>query len=327
MVRAGKNAVYADDFVENGFVGIGFADAGEIAIPIDKEALEQRIAIASPTYSSGTVSNVASQVKRFYEELPIGDSVMTYDASRRLYFIGEITTDVEESDYMLGRSRGVAWSRQVDRDLLTAATRNTLGSIITLFLVRDVAADELWAKAVPVGHESDAVDNSPTQEAAQLDQSVNDIEAQANELIDDQIASLGWEELQELVAEILIAMGFRAEISDRGPDRGVDITASPDGLGLKEPRIFVEVKHRKGTRISADQIRAFLGGRQVGDKCLYVSTGGYTKEARYEAERSSIPLTLVDLPKLRSLVLEHYDSFSTEGLALLPLKRVYWPIG
>jgi restriction system protein len=136
-----------------------------------------------------------------------------------------------------------------------------------------------------------------------------------------------WEQLQELVAEILRAMGFRAETSEKGPDRGVDVIASPDGLGLKEPRIFVEVKHRKGTRISADQIRAFIGGRQQGDKCLYVSTGGYTKEARYEAERSSIPLTLVDLPRLRALVLEHYDSFSPEGLALVPLKRVYWPIG
>lgn len=40
VVRAGKNAAYADDFVEDGFVGIGFADAGEIAIPIEKETLE-----------------------------------------------------------------------------------------------------------------------------------------------------------------------------------------------------------------------------------------------------------------------------------------------
>lgn len=327
MVRAGKNATYADDFVENGFVGIGFADAGEIVIPIQKEALEKRIASANPTYSPGKVGNVASQVKRFYEELSVGDSVMTYDASQRLYFIGEITTDVEDRDHILGRARGVAWSGQVSRDLLTAATRNTLGSIITLFLVRDAASEEIWTKAVQLGQELDAVDDSATHDTGQLDQSVNDIEAQANELIDDQIASLDWEQLQELVAEILIAMGFRAEISDRGPDRGVDVTASPDGLGLQEPRIFVEVKHRKGTRISADQIRAFLGGRQLGDKCLYVSTGGYTKEARYEAERSSIPLTLVDLPKLRSLVLEHYEAFSPEGLALLPLKRVYWPIG
>lgn len=197
-----------------------------------------------------------------------------------------------------------------------------------MFLVRDAAADEIRSKSVPIGDETETIEiEQNKQTATQLDRSVDDIEAQAHELIDDRIAALGWEQLQELVAEILRAMGFRAETSEKGPDRGVDVIASPDGLGLKEPRIFVEVKHRKGTRISADQIRAFIGGRQQGDKCLYVSTGGYTKEARYEAERSSIPLTLVDLPRLRALVLEHYDSFSPEGLALVPLKRVYWPIG
>jgi restriction system protein len=327
MVRAGRNAAYADDFVEQNFVGIGFAEAAEISTPIDKEVLEQQIAASNPTYSAGKVGNVASQVKRFYEELTVGDAVMTYDPSQRLYFIGEIRTNIEQRDHVLGRARAVAWTKQASRDSLTQATRNTLGSILSLFLVRDSAADEVWANAIPIGQEAEIVETTqPTQIAGQLDQSVDDIESQAHELIDDQIAALDWEQLQELVAEILKAMGFRAETSDKGPDRGVDVIASPDGLGLKEPRVFVEVKHRKGTRVSADQIRAFIGGRQPGDKCLYVSTGGYTKEARYEAERSSIPLTLVDLPRLRSLVLERYDSFSPEGLALIPLKRIYWPI-
>jgi len=105
----------------------------------------------------------------------------------------------------------------------------------------------------------------------------------------------------------------------------VDIFASHDGLGLTEPRIFVEVKHRHGTRMGADQIRSFLGGRQSGDRCLYVSTGGFSKEARYEAERSNVPVKLIDLPRLRELVNEHYQSFSTDGLALIPLKRILWP--
>ena len=105
-------------------------------------------------------------------------------------------------------------------------------------------------------------------------------------------------------------MGFQVEVSDAGPDRGVDVTASPDGLGLREPRIFVEVKHRPGTKISADLVRAFIGGRQVGDRCLYVSTGGFSREAKYEADRSAVAINLINLPRLRSLALEHYDKFS-----------------
>ena len=112
MVRAGRNAAYADDFVEHNFVGIGFAEAAEISTPIDKEVLEQQIAASNPTYSAGKVGNVASQLKRFYDELTVGDAVMTYDPSQRLYFIGEIKTNVEHvtifldvRERLLGRNR------------------------------------------------------------------------------------------------------------------------------------------------------------------------------------------------------------------------------
>ncbi len=132
--------------------------------------------------------------------------------------------------------------------------------------------------------------------------------------------------MQELFAGILRAMGYRARVSPVGSDRGVDIFASPDGLGLEEPRIFVEVKHRKG-KMDAPEIRSFLGGRKPGDRCLYVSTGGFTKEALYEAERASVPIQLVNLQRLRELLLEYYEQLAPETRALVPLKRVYWPEG
>ena len=78
-------------------------------------------------------------------------------------------------------------------------------------------------------------------------------------------------DFQEIVAAILRAMGYKTRVAGDGPDRGVDIFASPDGLGLQEPRIFVAVKHRNG-QMGAPAIRSFLGGREPGDRCLYVST-------------------------------------------------------
>lgn len=44
----------------------------------------------------------------------------------------------------------------------------------------------------------------------------------------------------------LEAWDIKQEYHQKGPDRGRDILASPDGLGLEEPRIIVEVKHRNG---------------------------------------------------------------------------------
>ena len=77
--------------------------------------------------------------------------------------------------------------------------------------------------------------------------------------------------------------------------------------------------------MGAPQIRGFLGGLRTGDKGLYVSSGGFSKEAKYEAERANIPVTLVDLDELANLVVEHYPRFDSEGQTLLPLVRIYWP--
>lgn len=64
--------------------------------------------------------------------------------------------------------------------------------------------------------------------------------------------------MEQLVAAILRAMGYKARVTPKGPDRGVDVIASPDGLGLEEPRIKAEVKHRPKTPIGSQLIRSFL---------------------------------------------------------------------
>ena len=106
---------------------------------------------------------------------------------------------------------------------------------------------------------------------------------------------------------------------------GVDIFASPDGLGLVEPRIFIEVKHRAGS-VGAPAIRSFLGGRHEGDRCLYVSTGGFSRDARNQALGSNIPVTLIAMSQLRELLVEYYEALDSDTRDLVPLKRVYWPI-
>ncbi len=108
--------------------------------------------------------------------------------------------------------------------------------------------------------------------------------SRAHEFIKDKVNELTWEEMQELVAGLLRSLGYKTRVSEVGPDRGKDIVASPDGFGFEAPRIVVEVKHRKGA-MGAPEVRSFLGGRNPQDKGLYVSTGGFTREARYEAEK------------------------------------------
>lgn len=133
-------------------------------------------------------------------------------------------------------------------------------------------------------------------------------------------------EMQDLVAGLLHAMGYKTIVSPRGADRGRDIMASPDGLGLEDPVILVEVKHRPNTSMGSQAIRSFKGALKKTNRGIYFSTGGFTTDAKYEAERSEIPIILMDLDILVKFIIQYYDNFDNDARSLIPLTKIYWPI-
>ncbi len=326
MVRAGVGGDSVETFLESGLVAIGFGKVN-VTASMDKSAIEDKLAEEDPAAPKGRLSMFAGQIYRFYSDIQVGDAVTTYDPSHRVYLLGEVQSGVETWQHELWRKRKVKWAKKVARDVLKTSTRNTLGAISTLFLIQGDAAGDMLNHAVALDDSIVVLPGDSPDKPADEEEKVyiEEVVAKAGEFIEDRIAKLSWEQLQELVAEILTAMGYRTRVSKKGPDRGNDVFASPDGLGLEEPRIFVEVKHRLGTQMGANDVRSFLGGRQPGDRCLYVSTGGFSKEARYEADRSNIPIRLLSLPELRELVVEYYDNMEPTGTALVPLERIYWP--
>jgi restriction system protein len=326
MVRSGRGAAYAEDFVTSGHVAIGWPAMGPIEPTATKVEIERKMVAAYPEAKPATLPVWVGNVYRFLHEVSSGDTVVTFDPEKRLYFIGTVQQGLTWRDHPLSRVRPVIWESNTPRDVLSVTTRNSLGSIVSLFRIGSEAAAELRQKTVPLGSEPLIARSEPEGvESASEFSLLADTLAKADGFIEDRVAKLDWQDLQELVAGILRAMGYRTRVADPGPDRGVDVFASPDGLGLEEPRIFVEVKHMPTTPIGAPQLRSFLGGRKSGDRCLYVATGGFTKDARYEADRSVIPLTLIALPELRQLLVAYYEGLDAATTALVPLKRLYWP--
>jgi len=167
----------------------------------------------------------------------------------------------------------------------------------------------------------------PIEEAEkeEIRQTKEDAVETSHELIKDQVTRLTEDEMGDLTAALLHAMGDRARVTPKGPARGVDVLASPDGLGLEQPRIKAEVKHRPKSAMGAQDIRSFLGGLREGDRGLSIGTGGVTKDARYEADRANVPCTLLDLDDLVRLVVQHSEAFDVDGRALGPLVRIDWP--
>jgi restriction system protein len=73
------------------------------------------------------------------------------------------------------------------------------------------------------------------------------------------------------------------------------------------------------------EMRAFLGALRTGDSGLYVSTGGFTKEATLAAEHSPVPVTLLDRDAFIQILLEHYEVLNPEYKAQVPLRKVWVP--
>ncbi|WP_319521882.1 restriction endonuclease [uncultured Desulfosarcina sp.] len=324
MIRAGRNAALVQDFEEKNYVAVGWCDLNDLSEVKSKEDLELLFRKAYPGDSPAKFRMSFGQIARFRFEIQKGDYAITYNPEYRHYPIGKIISDYEyvpDSAGDFNHLYKVAWQGKIPRDKLTVATKNTVGAIMTLFLLNDSARDEflqLLSGGEPIA-ESDE-----TSSSSEMDDIKRDVIERAFEFIKDRIQKLDWDEMQELMAGILRAMGYKTRVASAGPDRGADVIASPDGLGLEQPRIRVEVKHRSET-IGAPTLRSFIGGLRSNDRGLYVSTGGFTREARYEAERSTIPVTLIDIDELADLLIRNYDNSDTETKALIPLIKLYWP--
>lgn len=321
VVRAGQGAQLIDRFLEDGQVAIGWNELGPIAVGTSRQEIADRVQKTWPKWKKGKTSIVAGQIYRFLNEIQVGDHVMTYDPGRRVYPLGTITSDpsYDETVEELARVRAVTWEAEINRDDTSQPTRNSLGAISTLFSLGGSATREILTVATGAqGQEIEA------EVEIESEESLDAIRDQSRELIKDRINVLDPYELQDLVAGVLRAMGYKTRVSAPGADRGVDIMASPDGFGFEQPRIIVECKHRTRSAMGAQEIRTFLGGRHKDDKGLYVSTGGFTKDARYEAERASIPLTLMDLDQLVDAIIDHYDGLDSDSRVLLPLAQLYW---
>lgn len=179
-----------------------------------------------------------------------------------------------------------------------------------------------WASQQPEPEEESSVSEAETAEVATT---LEEAEEAAWAAIEAHLSVMSPYDFQDLVAGLLIGMGYHvAWVAPPGPDRGVDVIAHSDPLGITGPRIKAQVK-RSDERMSVKEIRSFMALLADGDVGLFVSKGGFTKdaeeEARYQEKRR---LMLVDLRKFFELWVEHYSSIPELQRRLLPLRPVHF---
>jgi restriction system protein len=171
----------------------------------------------------------------------------------------------------------------------------------------------------------------PDDEEAYADESTNtattleEAEESAWAEVEEHLGTINPYDFQEMVAGLLRGMGYHVVwVAPPGPDRGVDIIAQSDPLGVGSPRIKVQVK-RSGDRMSVRDIRSFLAVLAEGDVGLFVATGGFTKDAEDEARnQEKRRVMLLDLRRFFDLWVEHYEKIPEANRRLLPLRPVYF---
>lgn len=148
-------------------------------------------------------------------------------------------------------------------------------------------------------------------------------QATAREEIKNYILNLNPYDFQDLVAALFRGMGYYTPfVAPKGPDGGVDIIAYKDPLGAESPRIRVQVKHHANA-VGSPDVQNLLGALQGdGNIGVFVSTGGFSKDAIATMRNARIHVDKIDLERFIDLWEEHYDKMSEEDQAYLPIRRI-----
>lgn len=171
-------------------------------------------------------------------------------------------------------------------------------------------------------HESEGEVEQQDPAKAILDKASED----ARTAIDARLDELKAYEFQDMVAELLKAMGYYVRhVSPPGADGGLDILAFRDPLGTQTPHIKVQVKHRKDQKLDVKEVRELAGIlHKDSDIGLLVSLNGFTKDADREIAQASKHLDRIDRERLLELWIQHYDKLSEAGKKFLPLVPVHF---
>lgn len=132
-------------------------------------------------------------------------------------------------------------------------------------------------------------------------------------------------EFQDIVAALLRGMGyFTPIVAPPGKDGGIDIIVYRDPLGTLSPHMRVQVKHRE-TSATVQEIRELIGTLQKdGDIGIFVSSGGFTQDAKQAARHARVHIELIDMERFVDLWKAFYPKLSDEDKSLLPLVAVYF---
>ena len=306
-------------FLNANKIAIGWRDFGDLSkVTATREAFKERYAQIYPNDKPGAIPTSAGMLYRFIHEIKIGDYVVFPSKVDSMVNIGvvegEYTYVDSEKEYV--QQRKVKWLKHLPRTSFTQGALYEIGSAMSLFMVKNYADEYL--SALDKGFKA-ALDNTDDDTIGATAEDI--IESTKDYVLKELSRNLKGYALEEFIANLLQAMGYRTKLSPQGGDSGIDITAYKDEL---PPRILVQVKSQDSD-IKEITIQSLKGAMTEGDYGLFVTLSHYTKKAQEYLEKTPI-IKGINGSELVDLILKYYDSLDDKYKDMIPLKMVYIPV-
>lgn len=312
------------DLIAGSFVSIGWSELGDLSGQIlERSVIKDRLAAAFPEAKAGAIPVWAGILTRFMYEMKIGDLVVSPDRSTRTINIGRVSSDYyfETTATVHPNRRKVEWLKtNIPRSDLPASALNEIGSAITLFEVkRHTDVIERLLQGIAPNPPNDNVSDDDIED----EPNARRVETYSRDFVEGILRGMEPEQFENLVAGVLRAMGYHADVTQLSGDGGVDVLASRDPLRLQPPTIKVQVK-RTTTSIGGPAVQALIGTLAPGgsELALFVTLGNYSNDAIHIA-RTRQDVRLLTGAQFIDLVFEYYEKLDAEWKRLLPLRLVH----
>ena len=307
-------------FLHNNIIAIGWKEFGDCSsIEPTREAFKDHYCKAYPNAKKGSIATSAGMLYRFTHEMKEGDYVVFPSKIDRKINIGVVESEFfyNTQAALYVQQRKVKWLKHLARTVFSQGALYEVGSALSLFLLKTYADEYL--QALDKSFKSTTALEEPDETIAAT---ANDIVETTRDFVLKELSkNLKGYALEEVVADLLSAMGYRCKVSAQGGDSGIDIIAYRDEL---PPRILVQVKSQDSD-IKETTIQSLKGAMREGDYGLFIALSGYTKNARKYLDATPI-IRGIDGTELVDLILKYYDQLSDKYKKMIPLKMVYIPI-
>ena len=309
-------------FLQKDVIAIGWKEIGDLSkIKTERDAFKEKYAQVYPDAKKGSIANGAGMLYRFVCEVQVGDYVVFPSKIDRKINIGIVEGNYEynpdEVEYV--QQHRVKWLKHLPRTAFSQGALYEVGSAMSFFSIKNYPDEYLTA--LDKNFKKDGVsDNSEEDESvgATADEIV---ESTKDFILKELSKNLKGYDLEQFVADLLNAMGYRTSISAHGGDSGIDITAYKDEL---PPRILVQVKSQDGD-IKESTIQSLKGAMREGDYGLFVTLSNYTKNAQKYLDSTPI-IRGINGTELVDLILKYYEELSEKYRKMIPLKKVFIPV-